>query len=62
MNSTFASPAANADYAAPIMDATGGGLLSSVYNGINGWSVVITLLLTLVAYDQCELFPRLHHI
>ena len=53
VNATFASPIANADYTA--FSPADGGLLSRVYNGISGLSVTITLLLILIAYDQCEI-------
>ena len=53
VNATFASPIANADYTA--FSPADGGILSRVYNGISGLSVTVTLLLILVAYDQCEL-------
>ena len=52
VNSTFASPIANADYLP--FTPTEGGFLSRVYNGMSGLSITITLLLILVAYDQCE--------
>lgn len=59
MNGSFASPIASADYAA--LSPAEGGLLSRVYNGMSGLSVTVTLLLILVAYDQCEftLHPQL---
>lgn len=52
-NATFASPLANADYtAAP--NAAAGGLLFRLYDGMNGFNVFASLLLVLIAYDQCE--------
>ena len=54
LNGSFASPAANADYVVPIAPASSG-LLSYLYNGMNGWSMVLTFLLMLVVYDQGEL-------
>ena len=53
VNSSFASPIANADYTPS--NIADGGLLSRIYNGMSGLSATITLLLVLVAYDQCEL-------
>lgn len=50
VNGSFASPLANADY----MSVSDGGLLSRVYNGVSGLSVLVTIFLMLVAYDQCE--------
>ena len=54
VNGSFASPAANADYATAI-SAADEGLLSRIYNGTSGLSVAATMLLILVAYDQCKL-------
>lgn len=53
-NGSFALPAANADYVVDLVPESSG-LLSYVYNGMNGWSMVLTFLLMLVAYDQSEL-------
>lgn len=50
VNRSFTSPIANADYIP--FTAANGGFLSRVYNGMNGLSVTVTLLLILVAYDQ----------
>lgn len=55
-NGSFTSPLANADLHIP-RDLDGAGLLSSVYNGVSGWNAVLTLILALVAYDQCEASP-----
>lgn len=52
VNGSFASPAASLDY--PTLAPVNGGVLSSIYNGMNGPSVVATLLLLLIAYDQCK--------
>ena len=59
VNGSFASPRAMADHAA--ISSTDSGLLSAVYNGIGGLSITITVLLILIAYDQCEwpLYPLL---
>ena len=53
MDGTFASPSATAKYAA-VPSSTEDGILSLAYNGMNGWSAVLTLFLMLVAYDQCK--------
>lgn len=55
VNKSFASPAANAEYPTALDDVAGG-LLARVYNGVSGTSIVITVVLMLIAYDQCELF------
>lgn len=52
VNGSFASPIANLHHTA--LSPADGGLLSRVYNGMSGLSVTITVLLMLVAYDQCE--------
>ena len=53
MNGTFASPAANAEYALP-SQASDNGLLALLFSGLNGWTVAFTLIFLSVAYDQCE--------
>lgn len=57
VNKSFTSPAANAEYPVALHDVAGG-LLARVFSGVSGVSgtgMVITLLLLLVAYDQCLL-------
>lgn len=54
LNRSFASPVSNFDYPAAQTTATEG-LLLHVYNSISGFSVFVTLILVLVAYDQCKL-------
>ncbi len=54
VNKSFASPAANAEYPMALHDVAGG-FLARVYNGLSGTSMVITVLLLFVAYDQCSL-------
>ena len=57
INKSFTSPAANAEYPAALQDVAGG-LLAQAYDGISRTSLAITVLLLLVAYDQCALhFP-----
>jgi hypothetical protein len=53
-NSTFASPAANANMPDPTSIALTGGVLSKAFHGLNGWTAAVTIFLMLVAYDQCE--------
>ena len=48
---SFVSPLANADFATKFTSDPAG-LLLNAYNGINGWTAVVTLFLMLVAYDQ----------
>ena len=52
VNGSFASPLANAEYPRSL-DTPSGGFLGQMYNGLNGYSLVITSFLLLVAYDQC---------
>ena len=51
VNGSFASPLADAN----LRIVTEGGWLAKVYNGMSGLNVLISFLLVLVAYDQCEL-------
>ena len=51
VNGSFASPLADAN----LRIVTEGGLLAKVYNGMSGLNVLVSFLLVLVAYDQCEL-------
>lgn len=53
VNGSFVSPVADARLVATL-DADTVGLLNRLYNGLNGWSLFITLFLLLVAYDQCQ--------
>ena len=53
VNGSFASPLADANPSLRIV--TEGGWLAKVYNGMSGLNVLISFLLLLVAYDQCEL-------
>ncbi|KAI9816217.1 MAG: RNA polymerase C-22 sterol desaturase [Pycnora praestabilis] len=52
VNASFASPLADAKHAAGLEDNYVGAVMSQVYNGMGGWSIAISLLLMLVAYDQ----------
>jgi hypothetical protein len=61
VNASFASPLANANLKIPISGGDGG-FLTAIYNGYNAWTVALTLLLTLVAYDQCALHAQSRQI
>jgi hypothetical protein len=52
-NGTFASPVADALYIAT-HEHNAGSLLNELYGRLNGWTATITLLVLLVAYDQCQ--------
>ena len=54
MNGSFASPVADAHYAVSGSPESGG-LLSRLINDATGWTVLTTILLVLIAYDQSEL-------
>ena len=52
VNGSFTSPLANANLRLPTTP-NDHGLLAAVYNGISIWNIAFTLILGLVAYDQC---------
>jgi sterol 22-desaturase len=52
VNGSFFSPLADAQY--PIDPSALSGIIGSIVDGLNGWTVAITLFLGLVLYDQCE--------
>jgi hypothetical protein len=56
LNGSFTSPLANADLRLP-RDSNSSGLLSKVYNDVNGWNIALVFVLALVAYDQCQISP-----
>ena len=59
VNGSYASPLANAHY--PSNSAIpSNGLFFQIYNGVNGFSLIISGLLMLVAYDQCEVATSPH--
>lgn len=55
VNGSFPSPGANAGFTS-VLKAEDAGILSHVYHGLSGWSVALTLIMILVAYDQCKRF------
>lgn len=57
LNATFASPTADAKFAA-IAQQNVNGILSTIANGTNAWTIAATLFLALVVYDQRECFRR----
>ena len=59
-NASFTSPLANAEYQASLSAATGG-LLARVCDGMSPLNFFVSLLLILIAYDQCELLMRDQH-
>lgn len=51
MNASYASPTADAAFA-KIVSVAPGGVIARLLDGINGWTVALTLLVTAVLYDQ----------
>lgn len=55
-NISFASPLADANYAQLAGASRVEGLLSTL-SELSGWTIALTLLVMMVAYDQCERPP-----
>jgi C-22 sterol desaturase len=51
-NGSFVSPTADASFAHRVPQLDANGIISSLLNQVNGWTMVLTALLMLVAYDQ----------
>ena len=49
-NSTVSGPA--------IIDQGSVGVISKLWNGISGWQLGVTVLVILMAYDQCKALPE----
>jgi hypothetical protein len=54
VNGTFVSPTADAKIAHRIAQLPATGLLSTLLENVNGWTLVLTVFLMLIAYDQCR--------
>jgi len=52
LNASFASPLADATFAKMTMPAEG--IVSRISGNLNVWTVLLTLLVLAVGYDQCE--------
>ncbi len=52
-NVSFASPLADASYAKIVDNSHVEGLLASI-SELSGWTIALTILAVLVAYDQCK--------
>jgi C-22 sterol desaturase len=52
-NISFASPVADAKYAQIVGNPQIHGLLAKL-SELSGWTIALTILLVLVAYDQCK--------
>jgi C-22 sterol desaturase len=55
VNASFVSPTADAKVAHQIAQLDVNGVLSTLLNNISATSLLLTLLMVAVAYDQCEL-------
>lgn len=53
MNASYASPTADAAFA-KIVGVAPEGIVARLLDGVNGWTLVLTLLVTAVAYDQSK--------
>jgi hypothetical protein len=53
VNASLVSPTADAKVAHMIQHFDTNGLLSSVFAGFSAWTLVLTLVVTAVVYDQC---------
>jgi len=52
---SFTSPLANVDLKLPTGQSSG--VLAKSLNGLNGWTIALTIFLLLVTYDQCAPTP-----
>ncbi|KAF2194279.1 cytochrome P450 61 [Zopfia rhizophila CBS 207.26] len=52
VNGTFVSPIADAKVARRIAQLDTNGIISTLLNGVDGWTIALTCFLMLVAYDQ----------
>jgi len=61
-NVSFASPLADAKYAQIVGHLQIDGLLGRLAE-LSGWQIAFTILLVLIAYDQCKLYAcQAHHL
>lgn len=52
VNASFVSPTADAKFAQKISQFDTSGIVSTLLNGVNGWTITLTVFLMLVGYDQ----------
>ena len=57
---SFVSPLANADYKVPL--SLSDGFLNRIAEQCNGWTIVLTLILLAISYDQCSYKLQKHGI
>jgi C-22 sterol desaturase len=53
VNASFVSPTADAKVAHMVASFDANGLVSMLTNNLNGWRLVLTILVLAIAYDQC---------
>ena len=53
MNASYASPTADAAFA-KIVNVAPGGVVARLLDGMSAWTVLFTLVMAAVAYDQRE--------
>jgi C-22 sterol desaturase len=53
LNASFVSPTADAKAAHQVAQLDLNGVLSTLLSNVSGWTIVLTLILSCVAYDQC---------
>lgn len=54
VNASFVSPTADAKVAHMITQLDSNSILSTIFNGLSVWRVLLTLLMAAVVYDQCK--------
>jgi C-22 sterol desaturase len=53
-NASFVSPTADAKVAHMITQLDTNSILSTIFNGLSVWRVLLTVLVAAVVYDQCK--------
>jgi C-22 sterol desaturase len=54
VNASFVSPTADAKVAHMITQLDSNSILSTIFNGLSIWRVLLTVLVAAVVYDQCK--------
>lgn len=57
VNASLVSPTADAKVAQVLQQFDTNGLLSTVFTGLTFWKLLLTVVVTAVAYDQCAQNP-----
>ena len=58
VNGSFVSPTADAQVAHQLTQVDVNGIVATLLNSVNGWTIVLTTLMVCLAYDQCKCRPR----